>query len=419
MDKTILHIDFDSFFASVEQQENLKLRGKPLGITAANGRTAIIAASREAKKMGVKSPSRVYEAKRICPSLITVGANFTHYFEVSKKFIKICRLYSPYLEVFSLDELFLDVTNTIPLFGVVERLIKQLKEQIRVEIGEYITVSVGVSHNKLLAKLGSGLKKPNGVCYITRENLDEIYSNSKLTDICGIGFRIAARLESMGIRMLLDIRKLTFAQLKAEFGPHEAAILQNVAWGRDETPVTHFGHSPEVKSVGRNYALPRNEYNTRLVLQNIFELCEEVCIKLRRLNKKARTVGISLRGSENFHERLTIPNYFDGGKEMFEVCKILLNKDGPCTRTILAEDKYVRQISVWVANVQDANSVPFSLFDINQKQEKLIKIVDTLNEKFGDHTIRNGFLLKSPKLTTVPNGFLADKWERTELAKLY
>src|SRR5437660_1782874 len=145
MQLIILHIDFDSFFASVEQQCNPALRNHPVGITAHNGRTAIIAASREAKAKGVISPSRTYDAQRICRNIVFVTADFEKYYEISKKFLKICTDYSPFVEMFSLDEVFMDVTQTVSLFGGVDLLIKKIKQKIKEEIGEYITVSVGIS----------------------------------------------------------------------------------------------------------------------------------------------------------------------------------------------------------------------------------------------------------------------------------
>ncbi len=153
MDKIILHIDFDSFFASVEQQFNPLLRNKPLGVTATNGRTCIIASSREAKRLGIKTGTRSYEAFKICPKLSLVPANFVKYFEISKKFLKICQNFSPEVELFSIDEVFMDITLTNHLFGGPCKMIEKIKKEIKEKIGEYITVSVGISYNKLLAKL--------------------------------------------------------------------------------------------------------------------------------------------------------------------------------------------------------------------------------------------------------------------------
>ena len=410
--RTILHIDFDSFFASVQQQENPEFRGKPLGITATNGRNCIIASSREAKKLGIGTGSRVHDAKLLCPDIILSPADFTQYWGISKQFIKICRDFSPYVEVFSIDELFTDVTLTAHLFGGVENLIQKLKQRIREEIGEYITVSVGVSHNKLLAKLASGLKKPDGVFFIREHQVESVYRIAKLTDICGIGNRIQARLHMMGIYNLLSLRKTPLTSLVAEFGNVEGNFLKNIGLGIDRSEVISYTEETDVKSVSRNYCLPRNEYDKRVVLQNIYELSEEVGIKLRRLKKKAKTGGVYLRGENTIGGHYSHDYYFDSGSELFNVCFLIIRHN--------YEDfnrGYIRQISVWAGNLKNDTEVPLRLFQEDRRQEKLIKIVDRINEKFGDHTIRNGFLLYASKLTTVPNGYMADRYERAKLTR--
>ncbi|MBI2430557.1 MAG: DNA polymerase IV [Candidatus Levybacteria bacterium] len=409
MQKIILHIDFDSFFASVEQQYNPKLRGKPIGVTATNGRTCIIAASREAKRLGICTPSNIYDAKKICPSIQFVSADFVKYWEIAKKFVAIAKDYSPYVEVFSIDEVFIDVSHSVHLFNNTDNLISIIKKRIQKEIGEYITVSIGISYNKMLAKLASGLKKPNGVVTITPENVDNIYAHAKLTDICGIGERIKFRLNKIGIYTLLQLKKVSLVYLVAEFGNAEAHFLKNIGLAIDNSHVIPYTQAPEIKSVGRNYCLPKNEYDQRVVLQNIYELCEEIGIKLRRLKKVARTVGISLRGNTIISGRKTYDGYFDTGKEIF----FLLH---PSFHIGSGKLEYVRMISVWVENLEDKENVTLSFFDC-AKQNSLQETIDIINEKFGNHTIRNGFLLYADKLTTLPNGFMADKYERTKLAR--
>lgn len=406
MQKIILHIDFDSFFASCEQQFNPLLRNKPLGVTATNGRTCIIASSREAKKLGIKTGARTYEALKICPTLNLAPANFVKYLETSKKFLKICQNFSPDVELFSIDEVFMDITLTNPLFGGPYEMIKKIKKEIKEKIGEYITVSVGISHNKLLAKLASGLKKPNGVFEITEKNLEEVYRSAELTDVCGIGERIKARLNKIGINTLLQLRDANLSLLIQEFGNCEAHFLKNIGLGIDSDSLSSYAVAPSVKSVGRNYCLPKNEYDKKIALQNIYELCEEVCIKLRRLNKKARTVGYYFGGDINLHQRKTYQKYFDTGKEMFDLLTSLVD---------INQFKYVRQIGITALGLLDAIDAPLSLFD-SPRKDKLTSAIDKINERFGDHTIRNGFLLHADKLTTVPNGYMADKYERTKLA---
>ena len=408
-ERIILHIDFDSFFASVEQQYNPTLRGKPVGVTATNGRTCIIAASRQAKSLGIKSPSRTFEAQSICPTLLLTPAHFWQYAKISKQFLFICSEYSPYVEMFSIDEVFMDVTKTAYLFGGVDNLVLRIKERIKKQIGEYITASFGISYNKLLAKIASSYKKPNGIFTITKENFDAVYKTLPLTAVCGIGFRIATRLQQLGIYSLPQLKDTQITTLIQEFGTVEGKFLQQVGLGIDTSAVIPYAQAPQVKSVGRNYCLPRNEYDQRIILQHIYELCEEVTLKLRRLSKKAQTIGLSLRGSHSAHATKT-GDYIDNAKDMFAVCKYFYD-------TWEWHNQMVRQISLWSSNLVESNSVSLSLFDGTFKKDRLQKTIDVLNERFGDHTIRNGFLHNGEKLTTVPNGFGADRYERIKIAQ--
>lgn len=411
--RIIFHIDFDSFFASVEQQYQPQFRNKPLGVTATNGRTCIIAASREAKRMGIVGGSRTFDAFRLCPYLQLTPAHFSRYFEISKTFISICKDYSPLVEVFSLDELFMDVTDTVQFFGGPEKLIYTIKKRIRQQIGAYITVSVGMSHNKLLAKLASGLKKPDGVCVINDSNFSQIYDSIPLTEICGIGERIYRRLNMMGIRTLTQLGKTPLHLLIAEFGNIQGQILKNMGLGIDYSDVIPYTQEPEVKSVGRNYCLARNEYDRRKVLQHLYELCEELGKKLRKLQKKARTLGYGLIGMDDLYGRETYSDYFDNGRDIFRRMQQLIEMHGPFEK----REGYTRQIRVWVANLYDTASTPRSLFEPGLDNPRLLQAVDHLNAKFGSHTIRNGYLLNAPKLKTVPNGFMGDRYERIKLAR--
>ncbi|MDE2588278.1 MAG: hypothetical protein KGL95_01240, partial [Patescibacteria group bacterium] len=279
---------------------------------------------------------------------------------------------------------------------------------IRKELGNYITCSIGISYNRLLAKLASEINKPNGVFRISPENRDETLFSRKLTDICGIGDRLAHRLHILGIYTLLQLRDTPLEVLLQEFGNVEGHILKNIGLGIDHDELVPYTKVPGVKSVSRNYCLPRNEYEKRVIYQNIFELCEEVALKLRRLGKKSKTIGLGLRGDTNYYAHKSVDQYIDSGLEMFAVCKKFLQQWNPAM---------VRQISVWAGNLYDSAYTPLSLFDLPQRKTKLQQAVDALNDRFGDHTIRNGYLLYADKLTTVPNGYGADRWERKKLAE--
>jgi DNA polymerase-4 len=399
-------IDFDSYFASCEQHFNPNLRNRPIGVTATNGRTCVIAASREAKRYGVKSPIATWEAIKICPNIIFVPADFDRYLDITKKFLEICSRYSPLVEAFSLDELFLDLTPVMHLYPSVEFVMKDIKEKIKHEIGETITVSVGVSHNKLLSKLASGLDKPDGFVWITPENLDEIYAKIPLTKICGIGERLKVRLNFLGITTLFKLRTYPMQSLIKEFGPACAQHLKDISFGKDVSMVKHFAHEEVVKSVGRNYCLPENQYSQEKILQIIFELCDELALKLRKMKMQARTVGMSLAGDREMHARKTVPRYMNKGSEIFEICKMLY--------TTWKWNSMVRQMGIWVTNLEDNTHTSYSLFE-NPRQDKVREAIDTLNKKYGGKVVRNGFAAQTPSLPTKPNGFFADRYQRSQL----
>ena len=225
--------------------------------------------------------------------------------------------------------------------------------------------------------------------------------------------RIKDRLNKIGVTTFFDLRNISYDRLIAEFGKAEAQFLRNISEGKDDSEIISYTLAPDVKSIGRNYCLSQNEYNKRKILQNVYELWEEVCIKLRRLNKKARTLGFLLRGNINIHKRKTYSFYFDDSKGVFYLFKSLLYDE---KEMFFAKGSYIRQISVWVSNLEKKENLPLSLFDDNFKRKRLLETIDNINNRFGDHTIRNGFLLYTDKLTTVPNGYLADRYERTKLA---
>jgi len=147
-----------------------------------------------------------------------------------------------------------------------------------------------------------------------------------------------------------------------------------------------------------------------VILQNVYELCEEVGIKLRRLNKKARTIGLYLNGANSFHGRKTLPDYIDSGQDIFGLCKLLYDE---------WDVVMVRQIGIWAGNLQNAENLTLSLFESSNKSSKIQKVMDEINDRFGDHTIRNGFVWDSPNLKTVPNGYMADRFERQKLVSSF
>lgn len=392
----------DSYFASVEQQFNQKLVGKPVGVLKALGRTCVIAASCEAKKFGVKTGTSVWEAKALCPDIIFVPADFDKYFLITQKFVKICENFSPYLEVFSIDELFLDVSESQKFFGGAKNTAFLIKEKIRQEIGPYITCSIGISYNRLLAKLASGIKKPDGLFEITPKNRDEVLFSVKLTDICGIGFRLEKRLFDMGIKNFKTLREIPIRFLEASFGPFWSVQLKRLSYGEDNSNLTGLAELEDAKSISRTFTLFENTSDERKIKQTLRNLCEEVGFKLRKMRMMTRQVGLGIRGdNQGTYVHKTLKYYLDDGREIFQITWGLFNQ--------LKWQNNVRFLGVWAGLLASKASLTCSIFPQDQRKEKIWRAVDKINDKFGNFTIYPAILLGGELIRPEVNGYLGDK----------
>lgn len=405
--KKIFHLDFDSFFASVEQQENPYLRGKPVGVVKAEGRTCIIAASIEAKRYGVKTGCSVWEGQKLCPSLILVPADFEKYFYVTKQFLKIIGQFSPVVEAFSLDEAFLDISPTFHLFGSPELMAFLIKREIDRQIGGWITCSIGFSYNKLLAKLASDMGKPDGFFKISRQNRDLVLSQVKLTDICGLGFRLEAKLKAMGIHHPLEIRKIPLDCLKITFGPYWSKQLRHYAFGHDVSAVNSWQKLPEQKSVSRTFTLFSDTHDLKKIRQTILNLVCETTAKARQMHQAGRQVGLVIRGggADAWNHR-TLKSFTNSEKEVFSICWQIFQK--------FNWHFPVRFIGVWLSLLEKENSLPVNLFPWKEKERKVFQAVDDINRRFGTQTIYPSFLQDGILIRPEVNGYLGDKKFRLE-----
>jgi len=392
----------DSYFASVEQQFNQSLVGKPVGVIKAEGRTCIIAASREAKKFGVKTGCNIWDAKTLCPKIALVSAHFGRYFSVTKKFIKICENFSPYIEIFSIDELFMDVTESQKFFGGVLNMCNLIKKQINKQIGEYITCTIGISYNRLLAKLASEINKPNGIFEINKQNRDETLFAAKLTDICGLGFRLEKRLGDMGIKNLETLRNIPIEFLSASFGPFWSVHLKNLSYGEDNTNLNFFSELQDAKSISRTFTLFDDTCDERKIKQTLRNLCEEVGYKLRKMKMETRQLGLLIRGndlSEKIHH--TFKTYTSDSDEIFKNIWELFNR--------LNWQNSVRFLGVWVGLLEKTENLSLSIFPEQHRKDDYWQTIDNINDRWGGFTIYPASLLGGELIRPEVNGFLGDK----------
>lgn len=405
MNRSIFHIDFNSYFATVEQQKNPALRGKPVGVLKAEGRTVVIAASVEAKRRGVKTGMSVRDARRLCPLITFVPADFDSYYDTTKRFVEITSRYSDVVELFSLDEVFLDVTQTSRIFGDSRTIANLLKQDIRKELGECLTVSIGIAKNKFLAKLASDMEKPDGLVELTDENQDFYLGKAAFDQVCGIGRRLEKRLRAMGIRQLLDIRAVPEQCLFAQFGPYWTDHLRRLAWGIDGSPVIPLASLPLPKSVSRTYTLFRDLVREEEILATVRNLVEEAAEKLRLAQMAGRQFGLTLR-------------YQDFSRTWFTTRKVYTNDplaifDG--LRRLYDAGRWnmpVRFVGVWIALLAEESTLTASLFPDVRRRQELLAAQDRVNGLFGHYTLFPARLLETRIVLPEVNGYLGD--ERTK-----
>jgi len=406
----ILHIDFNSYFATVEQQANPRLRGKPVGVTGGDRmkRTVLGAASVEAKKYGVKTGMQIWEARQLCPNIILVQGDSDKYLECTKRFLGILKDYSPYLEVFSIDECFLEVTgNRLQVTAIA----KNIKKRIKKEIGEWITCSIGISYNKLMAKLAGSLQKPDGLVIIpNQKEAIKILDKIELDEICGIGPRIKKRLNNMGIFDFSSLRKAPLPALLASFKSY-GQFLYDASRGIDHSSVIPFYEQEEVKSIGHRHTIDHDTNDPDEIKQILLKLCEMVAVRLRAKNLIGKTIscwfryGFNTLGVYLIHppgvfrsDSMQNSIYFtNDGLEIFTSAWGIFN--------YLWNKEKVRMIGVSVSNLK--LQTPCNLNFL--KKEVINQVMDQINNKFGQFTLQRGILLYSTSIKRKPNPFLSDR----------
>ncbi|MCL2530724.1 MAG: DNA polymerase IV [Oscillospiraceae bacterium] len=384
--RTILHIDGDAFYASVELLHNPALRGKPMAVggdvEARHG--IVLAKSPEAKRCGVKTGMALWQARQCCPDIIFMPPNFEQYLRFSRLLREIIGEYTDLIESFGLDECWADLS----LLGDGEYFAQRTRRQVRHELG--ITVSVGVSWNKIFAKLGSDQRKPDGQFIITRENVKQTVWPLPAEDLLGVGRATTRKLHNLGLRTIGDIATTPPEILQSHL--HKWGLyLHAFANGLDDSPVTPSSHERAIKSVGNSWTTPRdllNEQDCHIVFTG---LAESVAERLRELGLCGKVVQISLRDSElhSFERQLTLQKPTCLASELSAATMQLL-------RAHYDWQKPLRSIGLRAAQLVPAiEQVQLSLFDDEQsrlRQESIERTVDGLRRRFGHHAIAPGLM---------------------------
>lgn len=381
--RTIMHIDMNSFFASVEQAANPHLRGKPVVVTGSQQRTVILTASYEARAFGIKTGMMLHEARRLCPTVIMVPADNRKYTHTSSRIMQILRDYSPEVEVFSIDEAWLDITRSLALFGSAEQIAYRLKSRIRYHFG--ITCSIGIAPNKLLAKLASEMKKPDGLTVIAPDAVAGVLESMPIRELCGIGTKTGRQLNLMGIRTCGELGRCDEERLTRRFGIIGTRLKQ-MGRGIDDSPVIPEELADEVKSVGHSMTLKRDISARDEILGRLLQLSEMVGRRARRHGVAGKTVHLTIRYADftTFGKQATLKSHVNQSDEIYRGAAAIFDS--------IEISQPVRLLGVSLTGLCYRGE-QLALFAEDRRKAAMTSAMDALNDRYGDFTVTYGSLL--------------------------
>lgn len=375
---TCLHLDLNSCFATIEQQANPFLRGKPLVVAAFNSyKGCVLASSIEAKRLGIKTGMWVGEAQKIYPRLKVLTPDPWKYRNVHLKLKKLVSEYTDDFSPKSIDEFVLNLEEHLTCKDRLCKVVAQeIKERIKKEIGEWLTVSIGIAPNRYLAKIGAGLHKPDGLDEINKDNFAEIYSKLKLTDLTGIKSRNASRLNAMGIYSVMDFYNAPVWRLKAAF--HS---ITGLYWHFRLSGYEIDDFMSKRGSFGNSVALGKNIAKIEELSPILARLTEKVCSRFRGAGYTASGIHLALvyKDGSFWHKgRRLVDPAFDT-QDIYKAAFRLLIEANP--------QKPVLNIAVSVFDLNKKGKLQLGLFEDEVRKESLTKSVDEINSHWGDFTV--------------------------------
>ncbi len=390
MTRAILHVDMDAFYASVETLDDPTLAGKPVIVGGTSGRGVVAAANYEVRKFGVYSAMPMGEALRRCPHAICIRPRMSRYQELSRRVFEIFHEYTPEVEGLSLDEAFLDVTASLRLLGPADEMALRIKQDIHRHTG--LTASVGLSENKLLAKIASDLNKPDGFCRIGADNLRAVVDPLPIQRLFGVGPKTLARVHAAGIRSFGELRQASDETVWRLFGK-EGATMRARAAGIDDRPVIA---ERDEKSISAEETFAQDIRSQSQLQAHVTQLADRTGARLRAAQLMASVVTLKIRRSDfaTFTRQQTVEPATHDTATLLAVAKALLaawRTDYP--------DWSVRLLGVGVSHLNPATQGDLFAGE-TVKNARQDAAVDQIRQRFGAKGIVRGGLLPTPGADT-------------------
>lgn len=380
---TILHADLDAFFASVELLDHPELVGKPVIVGHPSARSIVTAATYEARKFGVNSALPMAIALRRCPHAIVLEPHYERYTHYSRQVMAIFDDLTPRVEKLGIDEAFLDVAGARTVFGSPMQVAQLLRDRVRAETG--LIVSVGAAATKFVAKVASGMSKPDGLLVVPAEQTVAFLHPLPIAKLWGVGGKTEELLLARGYRTIGDLAAASLDSLQHTIGESAAHRLHDLAWGRDPRRV----HArPDEKSVGHEMTFETDVTDPEIVRRELLRMSSMVAVRLRKAGMRARTIVLKLRFSDftTITRSRTIPEPTDLGRTIYEEVRSLY--DG-----LAQHDARIRLVGVRAEQLLDTESVALGLWDESEGWRDAEQTMDAATARFGRGAIRPARLL--------------------------
>jgi len=382
----ILHVDMDAFYASVEVREQPGLAGRPVIVGGSpRGRGVVSAANYEARRFGIHSAMPTARAMRLCPEAVCLPGRMSLYASISRQIREIFNRYSPLVEPLSLDEAFLDVTDSQRLFGSAAEIANAIKQAIRNELS--LVASVGIAPNKFIAKIASDLDKPDGFVEVMPEEVQAFLDPLPVSRIWGVGKATGKELDRLGISTIAQLRQQSEAVLQDRFGKF-GNHLWRLANGMDDRPVVS---DSEAKSISNETTFDSDISNRDTLRAWLMELTEQVCWRLRQHDLYGRTVQIKLRFADfsTITRSHTLPEATQQTKQVWQAVMALFDK------AMQSESRRLRLVGVGVSGLSETAQRPQVQTDMfeqpkDTRQTQLDEVADAIKSRFGSSGIRRG-----------------------------